>query len=392
MQHETRIPGARLWATGAAVAVAALGLAACGSSGSSTTGGSGSGSGKTVKFTLNDDGCTPKNVKIASGSTTFNGTGNSAKVTEFEVLSKDGIILGERENLTPGLDGGFTLNLQPGTYDISCSTGDHAPTGTLVVSGQAVTQKTADAALTRAAVDGYKAYVEDQVATLVKNTKKFVAAVKAGDTQKAKDLFAVTRANYEAVEPVAESFGDLDPQIDARKNDVAKGDPWTGFHAIEQILWQKNTTKGTSKLADRLQTDVETLQKKAATLDYQAPQLANGAVELLNEVANSKISGEEDRYSHTDLSDFAANVAGAEKAFTLLIPVLQKNGDAALVTTIKARFAAVDAALAKYQRPDDPSGWATYSALTAADRKTLSQAVDALAEPLSTVAAKTTAS
>jgi len=85
-------------------------------------------------------------------------------------------------------------------------------------------------------------------------------------------------------------------------------------------------------------------------------------------------------------------VDGAEKAFELLIPVLEKNGDGALVTTIKQRFAAVDTALAKYERPKDPSGWATYSELTPEDRKTLSQAVDALAEPLSTVAAKTTAS
>ena len=41
---------------------------------------------------------------------------------------------------------------------------------------------------------------------------------------------------YERVEPVAESFGDLDPRIDARANDVPKS-KWTGFHPIERRLW-----------------------------------------------------------------------------------------------------------------------------------------------------------
>ena len=48
----------------------------------------------------------------------------------------------------------------------------------------------------------------------------FVAAIKSGDVERAKQLFATTREPYEAIEPVAESFGDLDPAIDARINDV----------------------------------------------------------------------------------------------------------------------------------------------------------------------------
>jgi len=108
-------------------------------------------------------------------------------------------------------------------------------------------------------------------------------------------------------------------------------------------------------------------------------------------VAASKITGEEDRYSHTDLSDFKANVEGSEKAFSLLAPVLTAGGDAALVQTIDARFAAVNEALAPYERPDEPSGWAAYGELSKADQKALAQAIDALAEPLSTVAAKVSA-
>ncbi len=50
--------------------------------------------------------------------------------------------------------------------------------------------------------------------------------------------------------------------------------------------------------------DVNTLSSGVQDIQLQPAQLANGAVELMNEVSNSKITGEEDRYSHTDLSDF----------------------------------------------------------------------------------------
>ena len=380
-------------AAGLPAALAVLLLAACGSDDTATTSSGGATEGaRTVKLALGDDGCTPKDVTVPAGTTTFEGDGGSAKVTEFEVLTKKGVILAERENVTPGAAASFTLDLKPGDYDISCSIGDHKPTGTLTVTGTSAAAPAADAgALVTGAVAGYQQYVAAQVDELQTSARAFVAALKAGDTQKAKDLFARTRSFYERVEPVAESFGDLDPRIDARVNDVAKGDDWTGFHRIEQLLWQKDTTKGTAALGDGLLKNIDELDAKAAELTYDAPQIANGAVGLLNEVAASKITGEEDRYSHTDLSDFKANVEGSEKAFSLLAPVLTAGGDAALVQTIDARFAAVNEALAPYERPDEPSGWAAYGELSKADQKALAQAIDALAEPLSTVAAKVSA-
>lgn len=396
MKHDvpTPVPG-RLLAAGLTTLLAALTLAACGSGDTSTTtAASGaeaavSESSGTVTLTLNDDGCTPQDVTIPAGTTKFVGKGNSGKVTEFEVVDAKGLILGERENVAPGLEASFTLDLQPGTYAFSCSIGDHKPTGKLVVTGTAApTQDATPSALVAAAVAAYKQYVAAQVGELQTDAKAFAAALAAGDTQAAKDLFATTRVSYERVEPVAEAFGDLDPRIDARVNDVAKGDAWTGFHKIEQILWKESTTKGTGTYADQLVEDVDELATKAAALKYDAPQIANGSVGLLNEVAASKITGEEDRYSHTDLSDFKANVEGAQKAFELLVPVLEERGETALVKTIVARFAAVGDALAPYERPDEPSGWALYDELSKADQKKLAQAVDALAEPLSTVAEK----
>jgi iron uptake system component EfeO len=210
-----------------------------------------------------------------------------------------------------------------------------------------------------------------------------VAALKAGDVARAKALYGPTRVFYERIEPVAESFGDLDPQIDAREGDVPAAE-FGGFHKIEQILWTRNTTAGTAPHAVKLLADVKKLQTLVATATYQPAQLANGATELLGEVARSKITGEEERYSHIDLVDFKANVDGSKQAFNLLLPALTKV-DPTLAKTVTDRFAAVEAALAKYRSGD---GFVLYNELEPADVRALAQSVDALAEPLSQVAGK----
>ncbi len=124
-----------------------------------------------------------------------------------------------------------------------------------------------------------------------------------------------------------------------------------------------------------------------AKASYQPAQLANGATELLNEVAASKITGEEDRYSHTDLSDFAANVAGGRKAFDLLKPALQKI-DPKLATEVSTAYDNVFSEIDKHKGNLAGSGYVDYSTVGQAQRRTLTQKVDALADPLSQMAAK----
>jgi iron uptake system component EfeO len=364
---------------------AAAALVACGA-------GTSSKDGKQVAVRLTDDGCTPQHIDVASGPVTFDvGNGGTSKVSEMELKDRSGVILGESENVVEGLKGSFSLNLQPGRYIVNCPTGDAEDQGTLLASGTAGTPSTGASAAVPAQATGatgaYKRYVESEVALLRAGTARFLDALKRGDTARAKELFGPVRSHYEAIEPVAESFGELDPQIDARINDVEKPSEWRGFHRIEQILWQQSTARGTGGYAKQLLRDVETLQRRVRTLKLQPAQLANGAVELMNEVTNSKITGEEDRYSHTDLSDFQANMAGSREAFQLLRPALRQTGNAKLVADIEARFAAVQQGLDAYRR-DTPLGFALYGELTPEDRKKLAEQVGALDEPLASVAAK----
>jgi iron uptake system component EfeO len=362
------------------VVLAGVLLAACGDSdggGAATAAGT-----RQVAVKLTDAGCEPASMRIAAGPTTFVVTNaGTSRVTEFEILDGSKII-GEKEHIAAGLAGDFTLTLQPGSYTLACPGGTTAATGRLTVGGDAVA-RSSDVRL-RAAVTGYESYVKAQAAELRTRVRVFAAAVKRGDVARARSLFASARAPYERIEPVAESFGDLDPRIDARVNDVAEGEAWTGFHRIEQALWKHGSTKGMGPIADRLVADVGRLHRKVQDEAYQPEQLANGATGLLGEVSKSKITGEEDRYSHTDLWDFEANMQGAERAFVLLAPALRSR-DAALATDVATRFDAVLAELARIKRG---GRYPSYETVGTAQRRTFSQLVDALAEPLSQVAAK----
>lgn len=351
---------------------AAIGLtsiaAGCGSSGDAPQGA------KTMSFTLTDAGCVPNQAKAPAGPIVFEvENAGTSKVNEFEVMDGD-TILGEVENLSDGFNGSFSLTLEQGEYTLYCPGGDDER-GTLSVSGKLDTETSPQV---EAAISEYRHYLEQNTAALVAATKPFVAAVEAGDVEGAKGLYALARIPYEKIEPVAESFGDLDPRIDARENDVPKSE-WSGFHPIEQALWVDDTTAGMTPVAGQLLADVEELQRKVKTVELQAVQIANGANELLGEVSASKITGEEERYSHTDLVDFEANVEGSEAAFEAVKPLVEAK-DAELAEQIEADFEDVYASLEPYRQG---GGFVLYTELSKADTRVLAQKIDALAEQLS---------
>jgi iron uptake system component EfeO len=226
----------------------------------------------------------------------------------------------------------------------------------------------------------YQDYVDGQSELLVGRTEEFVAAVKAGNVKEAKKLYAPSRVPWERIEPIAEKFGTLDPEVDAREGDVPDKQ-WTGFHRIEKALWVESTTEGQDEYADELMSDIERLERKVDGVKLQASDPVFGAVELLNEVSATKITGEEERYSHTDLYDIAANVEGASVAFEFVKPVVKRENPE-LVSEIDARFGAVEQEIEPYKQGD---GWVSYEKLDEGQRRELGQKIDALAEPLSRV-------
>ena len=266
---------------------------------------------------------------------------------------------------------------------ISCGKGntgkEEGKAGT--TAGQAANQGKTD--LSKETAE-YKKYVEGQIDMLLKDTENFAKLLKEGKLDEAKKVYPLIRMAYERSEPIAESFGESDIKIDYRlvdfKEEFKNEEGWKGFHRIEKILWEQNTTKGTEKYAEDLVNDIKELKAKIATIEVTPDLMVTGAIDLLNEVSTQKITGEEEVFSHTDLYDFRANIEGAQKIFELFRPKLEQK-DAKLVTTLDTEFKAVNALLDKYMTDD--KNYKLYTELKPEDTKALAEAVTKLGEPLS---------
>jgi iron uptake system component EfeO len=364
----------------AAGTVAALSTAACNGSGTSD---GGSEAKDTIAVTATDTACDVSTDTLQAGTHDFKVTNKGSKTTEFYVYAEGDRIMGEVENIAPGVARSLLVELPAGDYQAACKPGmvGDGIRHDLTVTGTSA-QLSDDEELS-AAVDGYAAYVQTQVSSLQEKAQEFADAIKAGDIPAAQALYPVARSYYERIEPVAESFGDLDPKIDARENDVEPGDTWTGFHVLERDLWQTGDVSRSGPVADQLVSDIADLATRAQDLELQPLDLANGALGLLDEIATGKITGEEDRYSHTDLYDFAANLEGSQQAVQSLRPVIADR-DPELATALDEQFQAATAELEKYRTGDT---WATYTDLTQDQLRALSDAINALAAQVSQVPA-----
>jgi iron uptake system component EfeO len=379
--------------TGLAAIVAGLALAAAGCASSSGSPGpaspaAASDQSTTVSVSLTPQGCAPKPAKISAGQVQFNvANKNASAVSEAELRTANlAKILGEQENLTPGLSGGFALTLQPGTYTINCP-GAARQHWTLTVVGQATGPAWQASPQLAAAVSGYSSYVTQNAAGLVTSTQQLCAAINAKNMSQAEILYPKARAYYERIEPVAEIWGNLDTDIDGRwENPVTVPSQFMGFHRIEQLLWADNTLTGAAQLCAGLVKNEQQLLTLVRSASYNPVEMASGATDLINEAATSKIDGEEERYSNTDLPVFQANVDGAMEVVGLLTPYLEKK-DPGLLAMIQQRNAAITAQLVHYQASPgyDDTGYVEYSTVLDSQRRQLSGVVNAFAEALSKV-------
>lgn len=343
------------------------------------------------------DACTVSAAEAPSGTISFVVTNSGDQVTEFYLLGDDGLrIVGEAENIGPGISRTLVVQASAGDYFTVCKPGMvGAGVGkaafTVTDSGTPVTLGDDLSAQIDTANANYKAYVKDQVENLVTGTESFAAAYIAGDDDAARAQYAPTRVFWERIETVAESFGDLDPRMDLREADLEEGQDWTGWHAIEKDLWPAEAEPGfqpydqtkREALATQLVDDTHTLYADVEQLEFTLAQQTNGAIGLLDEVASGKVTGEEEFWSHTDLWDFQANIDGARVLYEGVRDILTVK-DAALADRLDAEFDALQVLLDE-QRVGD--GFRLYTELEAAQVRALSDQVNALAEPLSKLTA-----
>jgi iron uptake system component EfeO len=212
--------------------------------------------------------------------------------------------------------------------------------------------------LAEQAAEDYKTYATGQIDELVGAVKVLTDAVRAGDLKGAQDAYAPSRAPWERIEPLAGLVEEIDGKVDARVDDFAGVDDaeFTGWHRLEYLLFEKNTTEGGAPFADQLDKDIAALKDQFASVEVTPIDVTSGAADLIEEVSEGKITGEEDRYSKTDLWDFDANLQGSQAAVDKLKPALEK-ADPALLGKIESGFTEIFATLAPLRRG---GGWVLY--------------------------------
>jgi iron uptake system component EfeO len=341
---------------------------------------------RTINVKLVESGCGEPTYAAPAGRLTFVAENTTSRDAEFEIIAPGPSIVAEKDPIEAAKTATLTESLTAGEYELRCALGSDAKTSKLTVTGEGgrAVLKVDQAALD-AAVAQYTTFISEQTEILQQKTQEFATAVESGNVEQAKALYAPGRIPWETIEPVAELFPDADAAIDSRVDDhEGPDDPkWTGWHRIEKGLWEDNSTEGLTPVAQQLVTDTDNLVTEVNALTIEPGVMTNGAAALIEEAAQGKITGEEERYSHTDLITFQANVDGAKKIVELLPPVLSTApGGPELITVINEQFAKVDAILAPYRQGDT---FVSYEQVNDATRDQLKAAMAGLSEELAEI-------
>ncbi|AWY39332.1 iron uptake system protein EfeO [Pseudomonas putida] len=340
-----------------------------------------------VVVTIQAHSCEPNALTVPAGHASFRIVNRSDRAVEWEIL--DGVlVIEERENIAPGLSQVINANLAPGAYTITCGLLSN-PRGTLHVTPTAASDAAAKARPSMVAFVGplseFRVYLSSQGTALIKAVSALEQAIEAGDLIQAQALYAPARAAYQRIAPAAQRLAELDNAINARADYFEKReqDPaFTGFHRLEYALFQQRNLDGLTPIAQRLLTDVTALKQQLLAQTLPPEQLVSIIVRNLNTLGDVRASsGEEERYSHSDLNGFAGNLDAARKVVELLRPLLSKSA-ADLLPKIDSAVTAFDAELNSFKVKD---GYASYDSVTAEQRKRIADKAKALADALDAI-------
>ncbi|WP_447776201.1 iron uptake system protein EfeO [Pseudomonas chlororaphis] len=337
-----------------------------------------------ITVTIHPHSCEPNALSVPAGLASFRIVNRSDRAVEWEIL--DGVlVVEERENIAPGLSQVINARLQPGDYAITCGLLSN-PRGTLHVTPTTESDAQAKARPSMVAFIGplseFRVYLSSQGTTLIKAVSALEQAIQAGDLAQAQALYLPARAAYQRLAPAAQRLGELDNSINARADYFEKReqDPgFVGFHRLEYALFQQRDLSGLAPIAQRLLSDVTTLKQQLLAQSLPPEQLVSLVARAQRSIAEVRAgSGEEERYSHSDLNGFAANLETTRKVVDLLRPLLAKPA-APLLAQIDSALGALDS---QYSALRSAEGYASYDSVGADQRKRIADQAKVLADAL----------
>ncbi|QLL16375.1 iron uptake system protein EfeO [Pseudomonas chlororaphis] len=337
-----------------------------------------------ISVTIHPHSCEPNALSVPAGPASFRIVNRSDRAVEWEIL--DGVlVVEERENIAPGLSQVINARLQPGDYAITCGLLNN-PRGTLHVTPTAESDAQAKARPSMVAFIGplseFRVYLSSQGTALIKAVSALEQAIRAGDLAQAQALYLPARAAYQRLAPAAQRLGELDNSINARADYFEKReqDPgFVGFHRLEYALFQQRDLSGLAPIAQRLLSDVTTLKQQLLAQSLPPEQLVSLVARSQRSIAEVRAgSGEEERYSHSDLNGFAANLETTRKVVDLLRPLLAKPA-APLLAQIDSALGALDS---QYGALRSAEGYASYDSVGADQRKRIADQAKVLADAL----------
>ena len=322
-------------------------------------------------------GCQADQSTYAAGELLVSITNQDALGVSAVQLRNGAQLVGERDDVPAGFTGSFAVTALPGSYTLSCPGATGARVAIRIVGGSMPKASSLQGLLDRAGT-GYVNYVETQAGNLVTAATALQTALDHGNKAAAKSAYARARSAYGRIATVTEAFDD---EINSHAGETSPSD-WNGFHRIEMGLFKQHITTGLAVQASWLVEHARKLKSLAAKVPLGPDDLTHAAMDLLTGLFRSALLGEEDPYSHYDLLDVAANVAGAQQAFLSLRPALQRI-DPMLTAQIDSSFGTLVTRLNNYRCSWMPSGFDPFNELTDAQVTGLAQAVQAVVEPLS---------
>ncbi|AKA24197.1 iron uptake system protein EfeO [Pseudomonas chlororaphis] len=337
-----------------------------------------------ITVTIHPHSCEPNALSVPAGPASFRIVNRSERAVEWEIL--DGVlVVEERENIAPGLSQLINARLQPGDYAITCGLLSN-PRGTLRVTPTAESDAQAKARPSMVAFIGplseFRVYLSAQGSALIQAVTALEQAIQAGDLARAQALYLPARTAYQRLAPVAQRLGELDNRINARADYFEKReqDPaFVGFHRLEYALFQQRDLTGLAPIAERLLSDVDSLKQQLLAQSLAPEQLVSLVARNQRSIAELRAgNGEEERYSHSDLNGFAANLETARKLVDLLRPLLAKPA-APLLEQIDGALGALDRQYGALRGPD---GYASYDRVGAEQRKRIADQAKVLADAL----------